>query len=367
MAIDGEPVPGTFATRDGLFGLGAVRGDLDAVVFELAPAGALGEDLAAPDREMAWMRDLAAAIRRPVVFALLQNDHDPDAWRKMLDLCAEAQNEGVPIYPQVAGRPINLLLGLGTFHPFAYCPSWGMLGMASIEEKVARMRDPQMRATLLAEADNIDPMFTQFLEPSGVYVMAKEPSYEPAAADSIAARAAANGRTLMEEFYERLLDDDGHALVMRPLLNFSEGNLDAVRTMLAHPATVWGLGDGGAHCGTTCDASIPTTMLMHWARDRTEGISLAEIVRKMTSATADLMGLSDRGRLVPGAIADLNVVDLDGLRMDRPELVHDLPGGAKRFVQRSHGWMATLKSGEVFMRDGQDTGVRNGVLLRGAR
>ncbi|MGB2756491.1 MAG: amidohydrolase family protein [Acidimicrobiia bacterium] len=367
MAIDGEPVPGTFAARDELFGIGSVLGELNAGVFELAPAGALGEDLAAPDREMAWMRDLAEAIKRPVMFALLQNDHDPDAWSKMLDLCAEAQAEGIPIYPQVAGRPINLLLGLGTFHPFAYCPSWGMLGLAPIEEKVARMGDPAFRATLLAEAEQIDPTFAQFLEPSGVYVMGTEPSYEPAAADSIAARARSNGCSPMEEFYDRLLDEQGHAFLMRPLLNFSDGNLDAVRTMLAHPATVWGLGDGGAHCGTTCDASVPTTMLMHWARDRAEGIALEEIVRKMTSATADLMGLGDRGRLMPGAIADVNLVDLEGLRMDRPELVHDLPGGAKRFVQRSHGWKMTIKSGDVFMEDGIDTGVRNGMLLRGAR
>jgi len=367
MAIDGEPVPGTFAARDELFGIGRALGELGAGIFELAPAGVLGEDLAAPDREMAWMRDLAAEIGRPVVFALLQNDHDPDAWRRMLDLCAAAQADGIPIHPQVAGRPINLLLGLATFHPFAYCPSWASLGFATIPERVAAMRDPSMRATLLAEVEQVDPAFAQFLDPAGVFVMGDVPNYEPAPSDSVAARAAAAGRTPMEEFYDRLLDEDGNALLMRPLLNYTGRNLDAVREMLTHPATVWGLGDGGAHCGTTCDASVPTTMLAGWARDRAEGIALAEVVRMMTSATADLVGLGDRGRLLPGTVADLNLVDLDALGVRRPEMVHDLPGGARRFVQRADGWVATIKSGAVLMDRGVDTGVRRGELLRRAR
>ena len=367
MAIDGEPVPGTFAARDELFGLGAALGEARTGVFELAPAGALGEDLAAPAAEMAWMRDLAAAIGRPVVFALLQNDHAPDAWRELLELCAAAQAEGIPVHAQVAGRPINLLLGLETFHPFAYCPSWAEVGFASVEEKVARMREPAFRERLLAEVDAVDPVFAQFHDPEGVYPLGDVPAYEPAPQDSIAARAARAGRSAMEEFYDQLLCDEGRALAMRPLLNFSDRTLDPVRAMLTHPATVWGLGDGGAHCGTTCDASVPTTMLTHWARDRAEGIELSEVVRLMTSATADLVGLRDRGRLSPGQVGDVNVVDLAGLRVGRPEMVHDLPGDARRFVQRAEGWLATVKRGELLMEAGEDTGSRRGELLRGER
>lgn len=367
MAIDGEPVPGTFAARDELFGIGQALADAGRGVFELAPAGALGEDLAAPDREMAWMRDLAAAIKRPVVFALLQNDHAPDAWRETLRLCAEAQAEGSPVIPQVAGRPINLLLGLATFHPFAYCPAWAPLGFKSVPERVAAMRDPALRETLLREVDEVDPTFAQFLDPEGVFLMGETPNYEPPASDSIAARARVAGRTPMEEFYDRLMDADGHALLMRPLLNYSEGNLDAVRDMLTHPGTVWGLGDGGAHCGTTCDASVPTTMLTGWARDRDEGIPIEAIVAMMTSKTADLMGLSDRGRIAPGLVADLNVVDLDRLAVRRPQMVADLPAGARRFVQHADGWELTMKSGQPLMRNGEDTGLRTGQLLRGPR
>ena len=268
MAIDGEPVPGTFAAEDELFGIGRVLGELGRGVFELAPAGALGEDLAAPDREMAWMRKLSAAIGRPVTFALTQNDHDPDSWRRMLDLCAEAVSEGAQVRPQVAGRPVTLLLGLQTFHPFAYCPSWKATVGATIADTAARMRDPETRRRLLGEVDAaIEPM-RQFLDPERAFPMSAYPDYEPARDTSIAARARAENRAPMEVFYDVLTEDDGRALVLRPLLNYTDFSLDAVRTMLEHPSSAWGLGDGGAHCGTTCDASTPTFMLTHWTRDR---------------------------------------------------------------------------------------------------
>src|ERR1700692_4334757 len=189
MAIDGEPVPGTFAAHDELFGIGRVLGDLGTGVFELAPAGALGEDLAAPEREMDWMRRLSAAIGRPVTFALTQNDHDPEAWRHMLELCSQAAADGAHVRPQVAGRPVSLLLGLQTFHPFAYCASWGPLGFMTIPERVARMRDPEWRPTLLTEAQNADPAFSQFLDPERIFPLGAPPDYEPARATSLAAQA----------------------------------------------------------------------------------------------------------------------------------------------------------------------------------
>jgi N-acyl-D-aspartate/D-glutamate deacylase len=169
-------------------------------------------------------------------------------------------------------------------------------------------------------------------------------------------------------YYDALLADDGHALVLRPLLNYTDFSLDAVRAMLDHPTTTWGLGDGGAHCGTTCDASTPTFMLSHWTRDRDhDRFTIEEIVRKMTSRTAALYGLGDRGALVPGRIGDVNVIDYDALRLERPEMVHDLPGDARRFVQRAQGYVATIKRGVVVLRDGEDLGARPGRLVRGAR
>src|SRR4051812_24329092 len=187
MAIDGEPVPGTFAAEDELFGIGSVLGELGTGVFELAPAGALGEDLAAPEREMAWMRKLSAAIKRPVTFALTQNDHDPESWSLMLDLCAQAKAEGASVRPQVAGRPVSLLLGLQTFHPFAYCPSWAPIGGASLAEKVAAMTDPAFRERLLAEVDDAIAPMRQFLDPARAFPMGAVPDYEPSPDNSVAA------------------------------------------------------------------------------------------------------------------------------------------------------------------------------------
>jgi N-acyl-D-aspartate/D-glutamate deacylase len=367
MAIDGEPVPGTFAAEDELFGLGRALAEVGGGIFELAPAGALGEDLAAPDREMDWMRRLGAACGRPISFAMTQNDHDPGAYRRMLDLATDAARAGAAVHPQVAGRPVNLLLGLQTFHPFAYCPSWGPIGILPLAARVERMRDPEVRRTLVAEAREPDEVMRQFLDPARAFPLTDPPDYEPPASASIAAIAARTGREPMDVFYDAVIADDGRAFVMRPLLNFTEGNLDAVREMLLHPTTTWGLGDGGAHAGTTCDASTPTTMLTHWGRDRADGIPLEVVVEKMTARTAALYGLGDRGRVLPGLRADLNVIDHDHLILHAPEMVHDLPAGARRFVQRASGYVATIVRGRVTMREGVETGARPGALIRGAR
>ncbi|AKL73587.1 N-acyl-D-aspartate/D-glutamate deacylase [Actinobacteria bacterium IMCC26256] len=367
MAIDGEPVPGTFAAEDELFGLGNALKDAGGGVFELAPAGALGEDLAAPEREMDWMRRLAAICGRPVSFALTQNDHDSESWRRMLDLCAEAASKGSNVRPQVAGRPVTLLLGLKTFHPFAYCPSWGPVGILPLDERVARMADPEIRRRLLAEASNPDPTMRQFFDPDKSFPLGDPPDYEPHPSTSIAQIAQRAGADVWSVFYDALMADNGHAFVMRPLLNYTDGNLDAVREMLMHPTTVWGLGDGGAHCGTTCDASTPTYMLTHWARDREAGIPLETVIKKMTSQTAGLFGLGDRGVLAPGMRADINLIDHAGLTLHAPVMVHDLPGDARRFIQRSTGYVATILAGQVTLRNGEETGARPGALVRGAR
>jgi N-acyl-D-aspartate/D-glutamate deacylase len=368
MAIDGEPVPGTFAAEDELFGIGKALGELGRGVFELAPAGALGEDLAAPDREMAWMRKLSAAIGRPVTFAMTQNDHDPDAWRRMLELSAEAVAEGARVRPQVAGRPVTLLLGLQTFHVFSYCPTYGLLGMLPLAERVARLRDPEVREKLLAEVRAGDSAVTQFVDPERVFPLGANPNYEPAREDSIAARAHREGRDVYDVYYDALLEDDGYQLLLRPLLNYTHFNLDALREMLLHPSSAWGLGDGGAHCGTTCDASTPTFMLTHWARDRDhDRLPIEWVVKKMTRDSASLYGLDDRGVLAPGMLGDVNVVDLDNLRLERPVMVRDLPGDARRFVQGSEGYVATVKRGRVVLRAGEDQGERPGELLRGVR
>ncbi len=369
MAIDGEPVPGTFAAEDELFGIGQALADAGAGIFELAPAGALGEDLAAPDREMDWMRRLSAAIGRPVTFALTQNDHDPDSWRRMLELAGTARAEGARVRPQVAGRPVTLLLGFETFHPFAYTPSWAEVGLLSVSERVAKIAaNPELRARLVREASTPDPTMLQFLDPAKAFPLGDPPNYEPDPSESVAARAAAAGRDVYDLYLDLLMQNDGRALIMRPLLNYTHANLDAVREMLLHPTSAWGLGDGGAHCGTTCDASTPTFMLAHWARDRDHGrLPLEWVVRKMTSETASLYGLSDRGSVTVGMRADLNVIDHAGLQLHAPEMAYDLPGDARRFIQRAEGYVATINAGQVTFEHGEDTGARPGQLIRGAR
>jgi N-acyl-D-amino-acid deacylase len=368
MAIDGEPVPGTFAAHDELFGIGEVLGELGTGVFELAPAGALGEDLAAPEREMAWMRELSAKIQRPVSFVLTQNDHDPESWRRMLELCSEAAAEGAQVRPQVHGRSVTLLIGLANFHPFSHCPSWGRLGLLDLPARVHEMRNPDVKEMLLAEVQSINPNMLQFIDPERVFLLGEKPDYEPKRADSIASRAGAQGRDPWELYYETLLEDNGNQLLLRPLLNYTDFNLDAVREMLEHPTTAWGLSDGGAHCGTTCDASTSTFMLTHWTRDRDhDRLPLEWVVRKITSQTAELFGLGDRGTLEEGKLGDVNVIDYDALRLYRPEMVRDLPGAGRRFIQRSSGYVATVKRGSAVLRDGVDQGARPGQLIRGAR
>jgi N-acyl-D-aspartate/D-glutamate deacylase len=372
-AIDGEPVPGTFAAEDELFGIGSVLGELGTGVFELAPAGVLGEDLAAPEREVEWMCRLSKAVRRPVTFALVQNNADPELWRRQLHLTADAAAGGAQVRPQVHGRTVSLLLGFQTFHPFNFTAAWGEtgVGLLSWGEQARRIAaGPDLRARLVAEAAALDgdPIIRGFMHPSRIYLLGDPPNYAPGRADSVSGIAEAAGRDPWNVLLELLLADGGRELLNSPVANYSHGNLDAVREMLLHPTSAFGLGDGGAHAGQTCDASTTTFLLSYWARDRPEGRLPVELaVHKMTQATASLYGLGDRGVLAPGFVGDVNVVDFDRLTLRRPLTVADLPGGASRLIQRADGYVATVKSGTVTFEGGEHTGAEPGGLLRGAR
>jgi len=372
-AIDGEPVPGTFAAEDELFGIGRVLGELGTGVFELAPAGALGEDLAAPEREMDWMRRLAAAIDRPVTFALNQNNADPTAWKRLLDLAGAAHVEGVPVRPQVHGRSVSLLLGFQTFHPLAFTRAWSAAGLGLLpwQEQVARIQaDPDLAARIVADAAKLadDPIVSGFMHPDRIFPLGDPPDYEPSADHSATAIAAARGVNVWELLLELFLGDDGRELLNAPILNYTDGNLDAAGEMLRHPTSAFGLGDGGAHAGQTCDASTTTFMLTHWARDRGhDRLTVEDAVHKITQSTATLYGLGDRGVLAPGYVGDCNVIDFHGLQLRRPELANDLPSGASRLIQHADGYLHTIKGGQVTFEDGNDTGARPGALLRGAR
>jgi N-acyl-D-aspartate/D-glutamate deacylase len=368
-AIDGEPVPGTFAAEDELFGIGRVLGRLGRGVFELAPAGALGEDLIAPQKEIDWICRLAAEINRPVSFALNQNNNAPHMWRELLDAATRSARDGHTVRPQVHARTVSLLLGLTTFHPFNFTPSWAEIGMLPLAEQVGRMRsDTQFRERILGEMEAVaaDGIISGFMNPDRMFQLGDPPDYEPAPSEALAARAAASGRRTWELVYDLLLEQDGRELLNSPILNYADGNLDAAYEMLASPVSAFGLGDGGAHAGQTCDASSTTFLLTHWARDRQGAqLGLEAAVHKMTGATADLYDLRDRGRLAPGMKADVNIIDFERLQLRRPELVHDLPAGGRRLIQRADGYVATINGGEVVMQHGEETGARPGHLVRG--
>ena len=373
-AIDGRPVPGTFAAEDELRGIGAALAAAGAGVFEVAPAGVLGEDLDAPEAEMRWMRRVAEETGRPVTFALLQHDLAPTAWQEMLALCASAAEEGIPLRPQVAGRPLGLLMGLQTFHPLSGRRSFQQAAAEArgdVDALVAQLRRPDVRAAILDEGGGVHNGGMDFigLGLDRTFSLGEPPEYEPDASASIAARAERAGVSAWALLYDLLLEGEGRSLLMRPLLGYSDFTQEPIREMLLNPTSALGLGDGGAHCGAICDASTTTYMLTHWARDRSRGerLPLEWVIRKMTRDTATLYGLCDRGQLTPGMKADVNIIDHDRLTLRMPELVFDLPAGARRLTQRAEGYRATIVSGQVVLRDGEDTGARPGQLVRGAR
>jgi N-acyl-D-aspartate/D-glutamate deacylase len=371
-AIDGEPVPGTFAAEDELFGIGTALGELGTGVFELAPAGSAGEDVITPAKEVAWMRKLSAAIGRPVTFAMLQVDAAPDLWRELMDESLAAADEGAALWPQVAGRATGMLTG----HFTSYClfdviPAYRVLKQRGLpqEELVAALRDPEVRRSIVDWQPDatVEAQLKKAFE--STYMLGIPPDYEPSAERSLAGIAAATGRRPVEVAYDTMLEDDGRALLYLPILNYASGSLEPAREMLLHPRAALGLSDGGAHCGVICDASQPTFMLTHWARDRSRGekLPLPWVVKKQTHDTARLYGLGDRGTLEPGMVGDLNVIDHERLQLTNPRVARDLPAGGARLLQGAEGYTATVKGGTVTFADGEDTGERPGRLLRGAR
>ena len=379
-AIDGVNVPGTFAEEDEMMAFGEALSEAGTGVFELAPAGVTGDDMNLPDLEVAWMRRVSAATGRPITFALVQLDAEPDHWKRMFDLSEEAAAEGADLYPQVTARAPGVLLGLQTNHPWVNAPTFQEISghyklgegdahhlrRVPIEEVAAEMRKPEIKAKLIEELEAAHQDIA-FINLGRVFQLQEPLDYEPSEEDSVAAMAEREGRQAHELFYDLLLEDDGKRLFFAPTLNYTDFNYDVVRKMLTHPRAALGLDDAGAHCGVICDASMPTFMLTHWARDRSrgEGLPLEFVVKKMTSDTARLYGLNDRGVLKPGMKGDVNVIDLERLQLRAPELAHDLPADGRRLVQRAEGFVATIVSGEVIMRDGEDTGARPGQLVRG--
>ncbi len=303
---------------------------------------------------------------------LQQDDQAPDLWRDILGELDRAAADGVPLYAQVHGRPVGILMSWGaTVHPFSFSKAWGPLAFLSPAERVARLGEAAVRAALIdgPGADDLLGDFTRFLTTSWhkMFCFAGETDYEPAPESSVAAIAAATGRRPAEVAYDHLMSSSGEGVLYFPLFNYSDGDLGPTFQMHRHPRTRMGLADGGAHVGSICDGSTPSFMVAFWTRDRVRGpkLPLPHIVKRQTRDTALHYGLADRGLLAPGLRADVNVIDYEHLRVDAPRLAHDLPGGAKRFVQRASGYDATICAGEVVRMNDEFTGERPGRLIRG--
>jgi N-acyl-D-aspartate/D-glutamate deacylase len=361
-AADGRYTPSLSASDAELVGIAEVIGATGGGVLQC------NSDFDSP-HELELLRRLVEVSGRPLSFSLLQVDHAPDRWLELLAGVADANQQGLPMRVQVGARAIGVLFGLeATLHPFMAHATYQKLVDLPLVERVARMRTPEVRRAMLQEPT--DGGFARWLGSAlhKTFELGDPPDYEPEPSASIAARAERQGSTPWELVYDLLVERDGHALLYHPFENYSEGSLDALGEMLQSPYAIAGLGDGGAHVGTICDASYPTSLLTHWVRDRTRGekLPLELVVRRQTADTARALGFADRGALLPGLRADLNLVDLDGLRLHPPEMVWDLPAGGKRLVQQAEGYRHTFVAGVETYRDGEWTGATPGRLVRGS-
>jgi len=362
---DGEVIPGTFAGADEMVGIGRALGEAGHGVFELA------SDMTIPEDEFAWMAQFARETGLPVNFSLLQSPFQPDKWRDMLALTAQAQAQGADIKAGIACRPTGMVLGWqSTVHPFMRKSAYRQIAHLPFAQRLERLRDPAVREAIIGETTPPAAAMGALLQDFGNMLRLERDGqldYEPRLEDSVAAQAAREGLTPEAVVYDMLMENDGRGYIYLPLLNYARHNFDHIAEMMDDPNTILSLSDGGAHCGVICDASFPTYMLTYWVRDRVRGrrMPLEKVVSMQTRQTAALYGLHDRGVIAPGMKADLNVIDFDALAIQAPEMIFDLPADGRRLIQKASGYRATVVSGVVTFEDGEATGEMPGKLIRG--
>ena len=322
------------------------------------------------ESEFDIFKEMSRSSGRPISITVEQMDQRPDWWHQLLDGIEAAQNEGINMYGQVPPRATGINMGLEvTLNPFTFYPSFYDLSKKSLEEKVATMRDPKFKKKLLSEQPVSigNPLVEEITQSFNKMFRLGDPAnYEPDPDSSFKAIAKKQNISPQEVAYDCLLEKEGKALIYHPLFNYLPGNLDFVEKMLNHPYSISGLGDAGAHCGAISDASFPTTLIQHWGRDRTRGkkIPLEKLISMQTLETSRLLGISDRGVLKEGYKADINVIDFDNLTLHEPEVLHDLPAGGRRLVQKASGYEYTIVSGQIAFENGEATGALNGRLIR---
>jgi N-acyl-D-aspartate/D-glutamate deacylase len=312
--------------------------------------------------------DVAEDVNLPVTFTMIVANSGDPTWPDAINMIEKANAAGGDVTAQLLPRPIGLIIGLQlTANPFVLYPSYQEIAHLPLAERVAEMRKPEVRARILADKPGHGhPILYVAQMWDWIFPLDDNPNYEPNPADSIGARARARGVNPMEEAYDRLLDDDGRAMLLVATSNLEHNSLNTVGELLHRDDVVLGLGDGGAHYGMICDASYSTFFLAHWARDRKSGrFTVAEAVRELTSVPARVAGLGDRGRIAVGYKADFNVIDHAALRLHKPIITYDLPAGGRRLDQTAEGYVATVVSGEVIAENGVPTPARPGKLVRG--
>jgi N-acyl-D-aspartate/D-glutamate deacylase len=363
---DGRPAPSVCSEDDEVLNLADGLRDAGAGVFQIVP-----DSSQTPETQLDLLRRIAQRSGRPVSFSFTQAPNHPGGWRTVLAGIEAAKEEGLAIRGQVLPRPVAGLLGLDlSLHPFSLNPSYRPIADRPLVEKVAAMRDPELRRRLLAESPlDPHPFFTYVVsEHEQLFVLGDPPNFHPATADSIAARARAAGIDPLELIYDTLLERDGQEILYRPMGN-AEGERfeSAGRNLLHSDRTVLGLGDGGAHYSMICDAAYPTYFLTYWVRDAAADrrVRLSDAVKMLSKEPADTIGLPDRGVVRRGYKADLNVIDLERLHLHAPRPKRDLPAGGRRLTQRADGYRTTIVSGTVTYRDGVHTGALPGRLVRG--
>jgi N-acyl-D-aspartate/D-glutamate deacylase len=369
-SIDGELTPSYDVRADELVAIAKAVGQTGTGVLQVVT------DFPDPVEEFALLRRLVTESGRPLTVSLAEGGVSglvPGGeflHRQVLGMLEEAWRDGLPIRAQVAARSVGLILGLdNTLHPFMANPVWQQLSQLPADQQAARMREPWVRAEILAahtgaqDPGRLGGIMVHRYEL--MYELTDPPNYEPGPSDTIAARAAAAGVDPVEVAYDILA---GGGMVYLAAVNYGHGNLDAVHEMLSHPHTLPGLSDGGAHVGTICDASFPSTLIQHWTRDRDGArLELPYVIQRQARDTANAVGLLDRGVLAPGYRADVNVIDTARMHLHRPEIHHDLPAGGRRMLQRVDGYRYTFVAGQETYADGEATDALPGRLIRGAK